>query len=220
MATVIDLSTLGSKGFIIQGDAAGDNAGRSVSSAGDINGDGFDDIIIGAGYASKGGFASGAAYVVFGHAGGFPPALDLAQLNGLNGFLLAGAAPFELAGEFATGAGDINGDGIDDLIVGARLASPNGLFSGAAYVVFGHAGAFAPSVSLGALNGANGFRIVGAAGGDQSGYSVADAGDVNGDGYDDVIVGAPYYDNGQSHEGRAFVYYGSASGLSIGPDRA
>jgi hypothetical protein len=210
----VNLATLdGSDGFKLSGVATFDMTGRAVSDAGDINGDGFDDIIIGAGYASKGGLLSGAAYVVFGHAGGFPANLDLAQLNGSNGFLLAGAAPFELAGEFATGAGDINGDGIDDLIVGARLASPNGLFSGAAYVVFGHTGAFSPSISLGALNGVNGFRIVGAAGGDQSGYSVSDAGDVNGDGYDDVIVGTAHNIPGANGLGAAYVVFGHAGGF-------
>ena len=203
----------GSDGFKLSGVATFDMTGRAVSGVGDVNGDGFDDVIIGAGYASKGGLLSGAAYVVFGHAGGFPASLDLAQLNGSNGFLLAGAAPFELAGEFATSAGDINGDGVDDMIVGARLASPNGLFSGTAYVVFGHTGAFAPSVSLAGLNGTNGFRIIGAGAGDQSGYSVSAAGDVNGDGFDDVIVGTAHNIQGANGLGAAYVVFGHAGGF-------
>ncbi len=210
----INLGSLdGTTGFKLDGIATFDMTGRAVSDAGDVNGDGFDDVIIGAGYASAGGLLSGAAYVVFGHAGGFPATLDLAQLNGANGFRLAGAVPFGLAGEFASSAGDVNGDGIDDLIIGARLASPNGLFSGAAYVVFGHTGLFAPSMSLGALNGVNGFQIVGSAAGDQSGYTVADAGDVNGDGFDDVIVGTAHNVPGANGLGAAYVVFGHAGGF-------
>jgi hypothetical protein len=90
-------------------------------------------------------------------------------------------------------AGDVNGDGIDDLIIGTGYADPNGTCSGASYVVFGKdtalVGAFAADLDLGALNGTNGFRVGGVAAYDYSGMSVASAGDVNGDGIDDLIVG-------------------------------
>src|SRR5688572_18716160 len=82
-------------------------------------------------------------------------------------------------------AGDVNGDGFDDVIIGASGADPNGSGSGASYVVFGHEGGFSAGVALSSLDGTNGFQISGEAESDQSGRSVASAGDVNGDGFDD-----------------------------------
>jgi hypothetical protein len=87
-------------------------------------------------------------------------------------------------------AGDVNGDGFDDLIVGAYGADPNGSNSGSSYVVFGKSGGFAATINLSTLDGTNGFRLDGVAADDRSGFSVSSAGDVNGDGFDDLIVGA------------------------------
>jgi hypothetical protein len=85
--SVIELSALnGTTGFQINGEAADDNSGFSVASAGDINGDGFDDVIIGALQADPNGIGSGASYVVFGAAGGFAANLNLSALTGANGF--------------------------------------------------------------------------------------------------------------------------------------
>jgi hypothetical protein len=97
----IDLSSLdGSNGFKISGVAADDNSGSSVASAGDVNGDGFADLIIGAHGADPHGFASGASYVVFGKASGFAANLDLSSLDGSNGFKLSGVAADDLSGPF------------------------------------------------------------------------------------------------------------------------
>ena len=115
----IDLSGLAaSDGFVIIGDAAGDFAGTSVSSAGDINGDGVDDIIVGAYGPDYGGDYSGAAYVIFGKAGGFAD-IDLAALDPTDGFRIDGAI-YDAYAAAVSSAGDINGDGFDDIIVGAR----------------------------------------------------------------------------------------------------
>ena len=84
----------------------------------------------------------------------------------------------------------MNGDGFDDLLIGAHRADPNGSHSGASYVVFGKSAAFSAAFNLSTLNGANGFKINGVAAEDYSGFSVSTAGDVNGDGFDDLLIGA------------------------------
>src|SRR5205823_7713383 len=121
--------------------AADDQSGRSVASAGDVNGDGFADLIVGANGADPNGSGSGASYVVFGQATGFAANLDLSSLDGTNGFKLNGVAGRDDSGRSVASAGDVNGDGFDDLIVGALVADPHGTASGASYVVFGHASA-------------------------------------------------------------------------------
>ncbi|CAN5156257.1 hypothetical protein BH10PSE7_BH10PSE7_09340 [soil metagenome] len=180
----------GANGFEIKGEVAGDRSGNAVSSAGDVNGDGIDDIIIGAPVAGPNGSASGASYVVFGKQSGFAASLNLAGLNGTNGFQIRGESAGDFAGRSVSGAGDINGDGFDDLIVGAPSASAGGGGSGSSYVVFGKAAGFAANVNLATLSGAAGFEIRGEAAGDNSGYSVSGPGDINGDGFDDLVIGA------------------------------
>ena len=115
---------------------------------------------------------------------------NLSNLNGTNGFILNGIAAIDQSGFSVSDAGDVNGDGIDDLIIGAFGADPNGSFSGQSYVVFGNSTGFSPTLNLSTLNGTNGFILNGIAEGDQSGNSVSSAGDINGDGIDDLIIGA------------------------------
>ena len=221
---VLDLGALdGSSGFILTGIDAFDQSGRSVSSAGDVNGDGYDDLIIGArGADQTGNSNAGETYLVYGGASapGTDGVLDLSMLNGTNGFTLTGIDTFDQSGWSVSSAGDINGDGYDDLIIGAAGANPNGnINAGETYVIYG--GASAPGTNgvldLGALNGTNGFILTGIDERDRSGYSVSSAGDVNGDGYDDLIIGAIYADpNGDSGAGETYIVYGGASAPGTG----
>jgi hypothetical protein len=210
---VVDLSALGSAGFIIQGDAPGDQAGRAVASAGDVNGDGIADIIVGAPRADQGAALDfGAAYVIFGKEGGLSGTIDLTGLAPADGFAILGGAEYDRAGFSVASAGDVNGDGFDDVIVGAYLQDGGGASAGAAYIVFGRASGLG-TIDLAALAPARGFMIRGDAANDYAGSSVFSAGDFNGDGLDDLIVGAPGGDDGGDRAGEAYVIFGKARGL-------
>ncbi|MEP0949558.1 integrin alpha [Leptolyngbya subtilissima] len=141
----------------------------------------------------------------------FDPVFNLSTLNGSNGFVINGIDGFDHSGYSVSNAGDINGDGIDDLVIGAYLASPNGNnVAGESYVVFGGAGmGSSGSFNLFNLNGSNGFVINGINEFDQSGFSVSSAGDINGDGIDDLIIGAPSADpNSTNDAGESYVVFG------------
>ena len=162
------------------GEAAEDRFGYSVSGAGDVNNDGFDDLIVGANYNNAGGARAGRAYVYSGQSGALL-------------YTFTGETAYDLFGESVSGAGDVNNDGYDDLIVGAAGNDAGGSNAGRAYVYSGQSGALL-------------YTFTGEAAGDQFGRSVSGAGDVNNDGFDDLIVGAYFNDAGGGFAGRAYVY--------------
>jgi len=174
--------------------------GVSVSSAGDVNGDGYDDVIVGAPEYTNGEEEEGRAFVYHGSAVGLSTTPNWnTEINQIAAYY----------GESVSGAGDINGDGYDDVIVGAYWYTNGENMEGGAFTYLGSAAGLSTTPAWSAE--ANLAQAL-------FGDSVSGAGDVNGDGYDDVIVGASGYTHGEAHEGRVFGYYGSAAGLSLTPD--
>jgi hypothetical protein len=196
---------------MITGAGDTDLCGNSVSAAGDVNGDGYDDIIVGAPHhrtdvANK----VGQAYVLLGSASGIGNC-DMsadAEIPCDPHATITGAAAGNELGVSVFGAGDVNGDGYDDIIVGALRAESE---KGHAYVFLGSEDGISDcDVSDECAHAV----IVGEVANDRLGMSVSAAGDVNDDGFDDIIVGAPYYNDGLANDaGRAYVFHGSESGI-------
>lgn len=175
--------------------------GYSVGTAGDVNHDGFDDVIVGAPFFStEGKMFRGRVYLYRGSPAGLSDQAIWSPLGDQAGGLFG----------YAVGsAGDVNGDGFADVVVGAAFYDDGQTDEGRVYVYYGSPSG--PSLTPDRTAESDQASAL-------FGSSVAGAGDVNHDGFDDLIVGAPLYDHDQMDEGRVFVYYGSPAGLSLAPD--
>ncbi len=211
-SAVQDVSALnGTNGFKIAGLGVGAELGYAVGNAGDVNGDGIEDLLVGAPFDSTAGTDFGSAYVVFGKSGVVPSLLNVTSIGSGTGFRLIGDSNNTLAGNALSGAGDLNGDGFDDLVAGLPFASPAGSASGAAFAVFGKAGSFASQISLSTLNGSNGFKISGETGDENNtAFRVSGIGDFNDDGFDDLGLLAPRLFSETDERGGGYVVFGKA----------
>jgi hypothetical protein len=189
--------------WTVSGDEAAE-LGRAISTAGDVNGDGYGDLRIGARRSDdplypEAKFNVGCAILYLGSASGLSthPGWSMSGATGGSGFGMSVAA-----------AGDVNGDGMSDAVVGAPRHTAGEENEGAAFVFLGVAGLLSVDVAWTATGGQSEEGLGGSVGG---------AGDVNGDGFGDLIVGAPFHDNGELDAGRALLHLGSASGPSASP---
>ena len=196
---------LSEAGYTLNGESSGDDAGIAVAGVGDVDGDGYDDVLVGAPDNDAAGGDSGAVYVVLGPVDGPGDLVDAAVT-------LTGVSSSDDAGTSVDGAGDTNADGYADFLVGVPDNDVRASNSGAAFLVLG------PVTTSGDLTIAN-AAMLGENGSDDLGTMVDGAGDVNNDGFDDLSVSAPNHDAGGTTSGAAYLFFGPLSG-TIGAEDA
>jgi hypothetical protein len=189
------------------GENRGDLAGYPVAGAGDVNGDGFDDILISANLNDDGNINGGQIYLIFGKPSGWAMDLDLSNADAS----FIGTENREWAGMSIDGAGDVNGDGYDDILIGSQYNNTGGIDSGQAFLIFGKQSGWTMDTNLSDSDAS----FIGEYPQDGAGSSVAGAGDVNGDGYDDILVSARWNDESNANAGQVYLIFGKPNGWTM-----
>jgi len=185
-------------------------SGKSVSDAGDVNGDGYDDFLIGADVDDDGGNAAGQTYLILGKASGWAMDTDISNADAS----FWGEEDSDYSGRSVAGAGDVNGDGYGDFLIGAEENDDGGDAAGQTYLILGKASGWAMDTDLANADAS----FWGEDAEDYSGRSVSGAGDVNGDGYDDFLIGAYGDDDGGNTAGQTYLILGKPSGWAMDTD--
>jgi len=187
------------------GEQSGDHAGLSVKGAKDVNNDGYDDILIGTPYNKDGGISSGKVYLILGKSSGWTLETDLSKADAS----FFGIHDNDRLGWSVAGAGDVNGDGYEDILIGtySGYLYPAG---GPVYLIFGKASGWARDINISMADASFFGEVASMYGGTE--YSVAGAGDVNGDGYNDVLIGSCSGGNAGDTAGQTYLILGKASG--------
>lgn len=191
------------------GEQAGDIAGQSAAGVGDVNGDGYDDLVIGAWKNDEGASGAGKVYLIFGKSSGWSRNVGLGSADAA----WTGATQDEAAGLPVAAAGDVNGDGYADILVGAigygdGVSAPES--AGRTYLILGRSGGFSGTQNIASAAIAS---FIGEGTWDSAGWALSGDGDVNGDGLDDFLIGAPdnSTDNGEG-SGQVYLILGKSSG--------
>ena len=186
------------------GEKRDSEAGNAVDVIGDINGDGFDDLAIGAHYDDEAFVNAGQVYIFFGKASGWSIDLNLANANAS----FRGENKGDIAGDFISGVGDVNGDGYDDFTIAATGRSNQ---KGEVYLILGKKTGWSKDVNLSTSDAS----FIGESDSNELG-SLGPAGDVNGDGLDDFLIGCPYHAaGGKGYSGKAYLFFGRKTGWAM-----
>ena len=192
--------TLSSASWTAVGSTADDQLGFSVAGAGDVDGDGYDDVLVSAPYANNPATAEGIVYLYRGSSSGLATTASWSAEGGV------AQTTF---GYSVDGAGDVNGDGYDDVIIGAPYYANGQASEGRAVIYWG---------SSSGLGSSAGWSVESQQTSALMGWSVAGAGDVDNDGYADVVIGIPSWDGGHKNEGRVSIFLGGPSGPGTSAD--
>lgn len=196
-----------SSGIGLYGQEMNGHASFTVTSAGDINNDGYDDLAIGAYVLDGNGPDSGAVYIVYGQSSMFTDGTSLETFPRIDG-----EASGDQLGTSLSYVGDRNMDGFDDLLIGARHNDTGGSNAGAVYILHGQSTAFTSTT----IDTIMSTRITGTAADENLGTSIGGGNDVDGDGFTDILIGSRYADTNGADSGAAYLFYGSSSAISSG----